>query len=118
VLQERETRLLEDLAVYPPPYLLAELGQPPTNRDGRAAWLRGAHAIERHRAAYDIFDREQAFGDGDHRTASARGKSWTTLAARSPRAPPVSCRRGSPCRASRMTQGSPSGRDRASGSRR
>jgi hypothetical protein len=66
VLQERETRLLEDLAVYPPPYLLAELGQPPTNRDGRAAWLRGAHAIERHRAAYDIFDREQAFGDGDH----------------------------------------------------
>jgi hypothetical protein len=52
--------------VNPPPYLLAELGQPPTNRDGRAAWLRGAHAIERHRAAYDIFDREHAFGDGDH----------------------------------------------------
>jgi hypothetical protein len=66
VLQERETRLLEDLAVYPPPYLLAELGQPPTDRDGRAAWLRGAHAIERHRAAYGIFDREHAFGDGNH----------------------------------------------------
>jgi hypothetical protein len=37
VLQERETRLLEDLAAYPPPYLLAELGQPPTNHDGLAA---------------------------------------------------------------------------------
>ena len=64
VLQERETRLLEDLAAYPPPYLLAELGQPPTNRDGLAAWLRGALAIERHRAAYLIYDRERAFGSG------------------------------------------------------
>jgi hypothetical protein len=64
VLQEQETRLLEDLAAYPPPYLLAELGQPPTNRDGRAAWLRGALAIERHRAAYLIYDRERAFGNG------------------------------------------------------
>ena len=63
-LQERETRLLEDLAAYPPPYLLAELGQPPTNRDGLAAWLRGALAIERHRAAYLIYDRERAFGSG------------------------------------------------------
>lgn len=64
VLQERETQLLEELAAYPPPYLLAELGQPPSNRDGRAAWLRGAHAVERHRAAYRIHDPERAFGNG------------------------------------------------------
>jgi hypothetical protein len=66
VLQERETRLLEDLATYPPPYLLAELGPSPSNRDGRAAWLRGAQAVERHRAAYQIADRERAYGDGYH----------------------------------------------------
>jgi hypothetical protein len=66
VLQERETRLLEDLAVAPPRYLLAELGQPPSNRDGREAWLRGAVAVECHRAAYWIDDRERAFGDEDH----------------------------------------------------
>jgi hypothetical protein len=29
-----------------------------------AAWLRGALAIERHRAAYLIYDRERAFGSG------------------------------------------------------
>jgi hypothetical protein len=64
VLQERETLLLEDLAAYPPAYLVAELGQAPTNRDGRAAWLRGALAVERHRAAYQIHDPERAFGNG------------------------------------------------------
>lgn len=62
MLQERETRLLEDLAVNPPPYLLAELGQPPTNRDGRIAWLRGAHAIECFRANNQITDVDDAFG--------------------------------------------------------
>jgi hypothetical protein len=66
VLQERAAWLLEDLASYPPPYLLAELGQPPTSRDGRAAWLRGARAVEHHRAAYRMVDRERAFGDEDH----------------------------------------------------
>jgi hypothetical protein len=66
VLQEREAQLLEELAAYPPPYLLAELGQAPANRDGRAAWLRGAHAIERHRAAYHIDDPKRALGDEDH----------------------------------------------------
>ena len=45
---------------------MAELGQPPSNRDGREAWLRGAAAVECHRAAYWIDDRERAFGDGDH----------------------------------------------------
>jgi hypothetical protein len=48
--------------VHPPTYLLVELGQPPTNRDGRAAWLRGAQAIERYRAAYCVCDRDEAFG--------------------------------------------------------
>jgi hypothetical protein len=62
-LRARETGLLESLADYPPAYLLAELGQPPTNPDGRAAWRRGAQAIERHRATYNIDERESAFGD-------------------------------------------------------
>lgn len=62
VLQERETQLLVDLVEWPPPYLLAELGQPPTNRDGRMAWLRGAHAIECFRANNQIPDVDDAFG--------------------------------------------------------
>lgn len=61
VLQERETQLLVNLAAYPPPYLLAELGQPPTNRDGRMAWLRGAHAIECFRADNRVTDVDDAF---------------------------------------------------------
>ena len=67
VLQEHEERLLEDLATYPTPYLLVELGQPPANRDGRIAWLRGAHAIERHRTAYHVNGPERAFSDGPSR---------------------------------------------------
>jgi hypothetical protein len=100
VLQEREERLLEDLATYPTPYLLAELGQPPANRDGRMAWLRGAHAIERHRTAYHVNDPDRAFSDGHHvgrfehpvgaRTRSAPRRSWTTSAAPSPKASPAS----------------------------
>jgi hypothetical protein len=39
------------LAAHPPTYLVVELGQPPTNPDGRAAWVRGARAIERYRAS-------------------------------------------------------------------
>ena len=62
VLHERETQLLVDLVEWPPPYLRAELGQPPTNRDGRMAWLRGAHAIERFRADNRITDVDDAFG--------------------------------------------------------
>jgi hypothetical protein len=62
VLHERETQLLADLAEAPPPYLLAELGQPPTNRDGRMAWLRGAHAIECFRADNRITDVDHTFG--------------------------------------------------------
>jgi hypothetical protein len=61
-LQKRETQLLADLAEDPPSYLLAELGQPPTNRDGRMAWLRGAHAIECFRADNQITHVEDAFG--------------------------------------------------------
>ena len=86
VLQERETRLLEDLAVYPPPYLLAELGQPPTDRDGRAAWLRGAHAIERHRAAYGIFDRDESAVVGDG-TAAVFGRGTRRAVSGTPRPP-------------------------------
>jgi hypothetical protein len=62
VLHKRETQLLVDLAEWPPPYLRAELGQPPTNRDGRMAWLRGAHAIECFRANNRITDLDDAFG--------------------------------------------------------
>jgi hypothetical protein len=62
VLHERETQLLVDLAEDPPPYLRAEVGQPPTNRDGRMAWLRGAHAIECFRADNQIPDADDAFG--------------------------------------------------------
>jgi hypothetical protein len=62
VLHERETQLLADLAEWPPPYLRAELGQPPTHRDGRVAWLRGAHAIECFRADNRITDVDDAFG--------------------------------------------------------
>ncbi len=61
-LQVRESSLLEELGAYPPTYLLVELGQPPTNPDGRAAWLRGALAIERYRATYRVCDRDQACG--------------------------------------------------------
>jgi hypothetical protein len=62
-LQAREHQLLEELATYPPSYLLAELGQPPTNPDGRAAWRRGAQAIERYRAAHQVTDTDEAFGE-------------------------------------------------------
>jgi hypothetical protein len=61
-LQARQAGLLENLAHHPPAYLLADLGPPPRNRDGRAAWQRGAQAVERYRATYHICDQEQTIG--------------------------------------------------------
>ena len=49
-LQAHEASLLDEPADLQPLYRLAELGQPPTNPDGRAAWQGGTHAIERCRA--------------------------------------------------------------------
>jgi hypothetical protein len=61
-LQAREASLLDDLAGYPPAYLLAELGPPTVNRDGRAAWQRGAQALERYRATYHVCDQDRTVG--------------------------------------------------------
>jgi len=62
-LQAREASLLDDLAGYPPAYLLAELGPPTVNRDGRAAWQRGAQALERYRATYHVCDQDRTVGE-------------------------------------------------------
>lgn len=61
VLQGREERLLDELAAAPPAYLLAELGNPPVNPEGHAAWRDGARAVERFRATYRIYDLDRTF---------------------------------------------------------
>jgi hypothetical protein len=80
--------------------LVVELGQPPTNPDGRAAWLRGAQAIEHYRAAYGVCDRDEAFGvwhglDGGaapgSETSTGPTHSWTTYGGPSPTLWPVNC---------------------------
>jgi hypothetical protein len=63
VLQAREDRLLDELAASPPAYLLAELGSPPANPEGRAAWRGGVRALERFRATYRIYDPDRTFAD-------------------------------------------------------
>ena len=74
VLQAREDRLLDELAVYPPAYLLVELGPPPVNPEGRAAWRRGARALECYRATYRI--------DDPHRTLAVDVQWGATISLR------------------------------------
>ncbi len=72
VLQAREDWLLDELVVYPPAYLLVELGPPPANPEGRAAWRRGAQALECYRATYDIDDPYRTLAD-DVRAVATMG---------------------------------------------
>jgi hypothetical protein len=46
----------------PPPYIVAELGQRPSEIRERLAWDSGAEQIERYRAEHGIRDRDNAFG--------------------------------------------------------
>jgi hypothetical protein len=75
VLQAREDRLLDELAVYPPAYLLVELGPPPANPEGRAAWRRGAQTLERYRATYRIHDPYRTLAD-DVQGVATMGVRW------------------------------------------
>ena len=75
VLSARAERLLDQLAVDPPAYLMVELGPPPANPEGRAAWRRGARALEQYRAAYRIDDPERTLAD-DVRAAATMGVGW------------------------------------------
>jgi len=75
VLQARSDQLLDELAVYPPAYLLVELGPPPSNPEGRAAWRRGAQALECYRATYRIFDPYRTLAD-DLQGVATMGVRW------------------------------------------
>jgi len=75
VLQAREDRLLDEMAVYPPAYLLVELGPPPANPEGRAAWRRGAQALECYRATYRIYDPYRTLAD-DVQGVATMGVRW------------------------------------------
>src|SRR6266540_7299870 len=75
VLQAREDRLLDELAVYPPAYLQVELGPPPANPEGRAAWRRGAQALECYRATYRIDDPYRTLAD-DVQGDATMGVRW------------------------------------------
>jgi len=63
-LAERESEALLALEEEPPPYLIAELGSPPTGLSGRATWRNGARIIERHRTRHEIGGPADAFGRG------------------------------------------------------
>jgi hypothetical protein len=48
-LLEREERALDEVAAAPPPYLVAELGDPPRLPEAREPWRQGALSIVRFR---------------------------------------------------------------------
>jgi conjugative relaxase-like TrwC/TraI family protein len=52
------------LAADPPPYLLAALGPPPTDRRQQAQWYRAVEEIEHHRLRWGITDPVRALGSG------------------------------------------------------
>jgi conjugative relaxase-like TrwC/TraI family protein len=52
------------LATDPPPYLLAALGPPPTDRRQQAQWCRAVEEIEHHRLRWGITDPVRALGSG------------------------------------------------------
>jgi hypothetical protein len=54
---------------------MVELGPPPANPEGRAAWRRGARALEQYRAAHRIDDPERTLAD-DVRAAATMGVGW------------------------------------------
>ncbi len=108
VLQAREGRLLDELIVYPPAYLLVELGPPPANPEGYAAWRRGAQALECYRATHDIDDPYRTLADDVRAVATMSVRWWENerdrvreevggCAGRSPRAWPTSSTRAAAC---------------------
>ncbi len=62
-LLEREERALDEVAAAPPPYLVAELGDPPRVPEARELWRQGALSIVLFRKDYRIQDPERALGD-------------------------------------------------------
>ena len=62
VLAARERLAVAATRITPPPYILAELGQRPSNPSEARAWDRGAGIIESYRCENGVSDHASAFG--------------------------------------------------------
>jgi hypothetical protein len=61
-LAKREAQMLTALELKPPPYILKELGERPSDWLKREAWDRGVLRIEDYRQEYGITDQKSALG--------------------------------------------------------
>jgi hypothetical protein len=62
LLARGEAQMLMAMQLKPPPYILKELGERPTERFKRDAWDRAAGRIEHFRQAHGVTDRVSALG--------------------------------------------------------
>lgn len=61
-LELRTGRVTRRLALDPPPYVVATVGEAPTLPAQRKAWARAVYTIERYRARWDITDESSPLG--------------------------------------------------------
>ena len=62
VMKERDRAALLAAQLRPPAYVVAELGERPTNSRLASTWDKGVGDIERYRREHGVTDRERAFG--------------------------------------------------------
>jgi conjugative relaxase-like TrwC/TraI family protein len=62
LLTTREAQAHTAIQIKPPPYILKELGERPTDSGRARAWDHGVRGIESYRRRYDIEDPRSAFG--------------------------------------------------------
>ncbi len=62
LLAKREAQMRIALAIKPPPHIVKELGERPTERHRGEDWDRGVRMIERYCREYGVTDRSKALG--------------------------------------------------------